>query len=146
MSASATTFSTVVREGPWMCSAEMQASISRWRWRCGCAATPARRQLTIRSHGTRLGTWQRRGKRLYTAASLSRTIAAQAPSQRDIMKLHGRPGRWLIILPPLLFLLVFFLIPFAFALKISFAETAARVPPFTDVSDPHRPTTTCSSP
>ena len=43
------------------------------------------------------------------------------------------PGRWLIILPPLLFLLVFFLIPFAFAFKISFAEAAPHVPPFTDV-------------
>ncbi|MBS0364726.1 MAG: ABC transporter permease subunit [Proteobacteria bacterium] len=43
------------------------------------------------------------------------------------------PGRWLIILPPLLFLLVFFLIPFGFAFKISFAEAAARIPPFTDV-------------
>ncbi|HEY2684791.1 MAG TPA: ABC transporter permease subunit [Steroidobacteraceae bacterium] len=42
-------------------------------------------------------------------------------------------GRWFIILPPLLFLLVFFLIPFAFALKISVAETAVRVPPFTDI-------------
>jgi putrescine transport system permease protein len=42
-------------------------------------------------------------------------------------------ARWLIILPPLLFLLVFFLIPFAFALKISFAETAAHIPPFTDI-------------
>ncbi len=42
-------------------------------------------------------------------------------------------SRWLIILPPLLFLTVFFLIPFAFALKISLAETAPRVPPFTDV-------------
>jgi putrescine transport system permease protein len=49
------------------------------------------------------------------------------------MTSHGRPGRWLIILPPLLFLLVFFLVPFAFALKISFAEVAARVPPFTDI-------------
>jgi putrescine transport system permease protein len=49
------------------------------------------------------------------------------------MKPNGRPGRWLIILPPLLFLLVFFLIPFAFALKISFAEVAVRVPPFTDI-------------
>jgi putrescine transport system permease protein len=44
-----------------------------------------------------------------------------------------RPGRWLIILPPLLFLTVFFLIPFAFAFKISLAETAPRVPPFTDI-------------
>ena len=49
------------------------------------------------------------------------------------MKTSGSPGRWLIILPPLLFLLLFFLIPFAFAFKISFAESAARVPPFTDV-------------
>ena len=44
-----------------------------------------------------------------------------------------RRGRWLIILPPLTFLLVFFLIPFAFALKISFAEAALRIPPFSDV-------------
>jgi putrescine transport system permease protein len=49
------------------------------------------------------------------------------------MKPTGYAGRWLIILPPLLFLLVFFLIPFAFAFKISFAESAPRVPPFTDV-------------
>jgi putrescine transport system permease protein len=49
------------------------------------------------------------------------------------MRINWRPGRWLIILPPLLFLLVFFLIPFAFAFKISFAESAPRVPPFTDV-------------
>lgn len=44
-----------------------------------------------------------------------------------------RHGRWLIILPPLVFLLVFFLIPFAFALKISFAEAALSIPPFTDI-------------
>jgi putrescine transport system permease protein len=49
------------------------------------------------------------------------------------MKPTWRPGRWLIILPPLLFLLVFFLIPFAFAFKISFAEAIPHVPPFSDV-------------
>ncbi len=49
------------------------------------------------------------------------------------MRLLERSGRWLIILPPLLFLTVFFLIPFAFAFKISLAETAPRVPPFTDI-------------
>ena len=53
------------------------------------------------------------------------------------MKRHGtwmrQHGKWLIILPPLLYLLVFFLIPFAFALKISLADTAVRVPPFTDI-------------
>ena len=54
-----------------------------------------------------------------------------------LMKPIERPGRWLIILPPLLFLLMFFLIPFAFAFKISFADTAARVPPFTDVLIDH---------
>ncbi|MBS0416632.1 MAG: ABC transporter permease subunit [Proteobacteria bacterium] len=49
------------------------------------------------------------------------------------MRLLERPGRWLIILPPMLFLTVFFLVPFAFAFKISLAETAPRVPPFTDI-------------
>jgi putrescine transport system permease protein len=48
----------------------------------------------------------------------------------DWLKRHGK---WLIILPPLLFLLVFFFIPFGFALSISFADTAVRVPPFTDI-------------
>jgi len=42
-------------------------------------------------------------------------------------------GRWLIILPPLLYLAVFFLIPFAFAFKISFADSAVHVPPFTNL-------------
>src|SRR3984957_13028029 len=53
--------------------------------------------------------------------------------RRSAHELMERHGHWLIILPPLLFLIVFFLIPFAFALKISFAETAIRVPPYTDV-------------
>src|ERR1700675_4386431 len=60
---------------------------------------------------------------------------------RDAMGAPARPrgewlkrrAKWLIILPPLLFLLVFFLIPFGFALTISFADTAVRVPPFTDI-------------
>ena len=52
---------------------------------------------------------------------------------RWLHALVRRYGRWLIILPPLLFLLVFFLIPFAFAFKISFADTALHVPPYTDV-------------
>src|SRR5450631_245640 len=44
-----------------------------------------------------------------------------------------RYGKWLIILPPMLYLLVFFLVPFGFALKISLSETALRVPPFADI-------------
>ena len=53
----------------------------------------------------------------------------------------GRHGRWCIILPPFAFLLIFFLIPFGFALTISFAETAVHVPPYTSIvslsSDSH---------
>src|SRR5271169_1818641 len=59
--------------------------------------------------------------------------AARAPPRAALAEWLKRRGKWLIILPPLLFLLVFFLIPFAFALTISFAETAVRVPPFTDI-------------
>ena len=43
------------------------------------------------------------------------------------------PRRWLIILPPLLFLLIFFLIPFFYTLKISFADSVIRIPPYTDI-------------
>jgi putrescine transport system permease protein len=56
-----------------------------------------------------------------------------APRRRSRREFMERYGHWLIILPPFLFLILFFLIPFAFALKISFAETAIRVPPYTDV-------------
>ncbi|HEX4243127.1 MAG TPA: ABC transporter permease subunit [Steroidobacteraceae bacterium] len=60
--------------------------------------------------------------------------APAAPPRRSaVADWLARRGKWLIILPPLLFLLVFFLIPFGFALVISFADTAVRVPPFSDV-------------
>ncbi len=42
-------------------------------------------------------------------------------------------GKWLIILPPLLYLFVFFLIPFAYAFRISLADTALHVPPYSDI-------------
>ena len=63
-------------------------------------------------------------------------IGAAPDSQDSPSRTSGwllRHGKWLIIGPPMLYLLVFFLIPFAFALKISFADTAVRVPPFTDI-------------
>jgi len=44
-----------------------------------------------------------------------------------------RPGRWLLILPPLLFLVVFFLIPFGLAFKISFADATISIPPFSNL-------------
>ena len=39
-------------------------------------------------------------------------------------------ARWLLIAPPLLFLAVFFLVPFATAFKISFADSIIAIPPF----------------
>src|SRR6202161_2223723 len=59
--------------------------------------------------------------------------AARAPPRAALREWLKRRAKWLIILPPLLFLLVFFLFPFGFALSISFADTAVRVPPFTDI-------------
>jgi putrescine transport system permease protein len=67
-----------------------------------------------------------------TAAIRGETAAHATPRARRGEWLKRR-GKWLIILPPMLFLLVFFLIPFGFALGISFADTALRVPPFTDI-------------
>src|SRR3984893_11814485 len=58
---------------------------------------------------------------------------ARALPRAALREWLNRQGKWLIILPPLVFLLVFFLIPFAFALSISFADTAVRVPPFADI-------------
>src|ERR1700730_12942814 len=73
MSARATTFSTVVRDGPWMCSAEMHASMRRWR----CRAREARSgtlaaELLEASRGR--GTFII-AQKLYTRWSLSRKMA-----------------------------------------------------------------------
>ena len=60
-------------------------------------------------------------------------MAALARPRATLGEWLQRRGKWLIILPPMLFLLVFFLIPFAFALVISFSDTAIRVPPFSNI-------------
>ena len=65
------------------------------------------------------------------AAGLQRPRASGL--DRFLSRLVRRYGRWLIILPPLLFLVLFFLVPFAFAFKISFADTALHVPPYTSI-------------
>src|SRR6202790_3306910 len=67
-----------------------------------------------------------------TSELLGDTLAAALP-RAPLGAWLKRHGKWLIILPPLLFLRVFFLIPFGLALVISFADTAVRVPPFTDI-------------
>ncbi len=62
------------------------------------------------------------------------TRAPNGPAPRHrLAHWFARHGKWLIILPPLTYLFVFFLVPFVFALKISFADLALRVPPFTDI-------------
>jgi len=44
------------------------------------------------------------------------------------------PGaRWLVIAPPYLWMLLFFAIPFAIAIKISFAHQLVAMPPYTDL-------------
>ena len=67
-----------------------------------------------------------------TVGGSTGTQSTIGPRQR-LAEFLARHGKWLIILPPMLFLLVFFLIPFGFALKISFAEAALKIPPFSDI-------------
>jgi putrescine transport system permease protein len=59
--------------------------------------------------------------------------AARTSSRAGLSAWLRRHRRWLVILPPLAFLTVFFLVPFAFSLKISLAHTAVHVPPYTDL-------------
>ncbi len=49
---------------------------------------------------------------------------------------EGRAGRRAVIAIPYLWLLLFFMVPFAIVLKISFAETALGIPPFTPLIGP----------
>ena len=48
-----------------------------------------------------------------------------------VLKRLGLTGRGLVIAVPLLWLLVFFLIPFAVVLKLSLSEAAIAIPPYT---------------
>jgi len=46
------------------------------------------------------------------------------------------PGpRWLVIAPPYLWMLLFFAVPFAIAIKISFAHQLVAMPPYSDLWD-----------
>ena len=52
------------------------------------------------------------------------------------------PGpRWLVIAPPYVWMLLFFAVPFAIALKISFAHSLIAMPPYSDLLEwtPHGP-------
>jgi putrescine transport system permease protein len=65
-----------------------------------------------------------------TPAAATLTEARARAQRRAWMDKYGR---WLIVFPPFAFLLIFFLIPFGFALSISFSETAIHVPPYTSI-------------
>ena len=58
------------------------------------------------------------------AAALRRRLGAWLPS-----------GRTLVIAAPFAFLLVFFMVPFAAVIKISFADVQMSVPPYTPILD-----------
>lgn len=50
-----------------------------------------------------------------------------------LLRTLGITGRHAVIAIPLLWLLMFFLVPFVIVLKISFAEYATAIPPYTDL-------------
>ena len=49
---------------------------------------------------------------------------------RDLLGTTGMRGRWVVILPPFLWLLIFFLIPLLVIIKISFSESIVSQPPY----------------
>jgi putrescine transport system permease protein len=46
---------------------------------------------------------------------------------------HSNPARWLVVIVPYLWLVVFFLIPFFIVVKISLSDSAIAMPPYTPV-------------
>ena len=64
-------------------------------------------------------------------------LSHSGPSARLTRLLHrcGICGRTAVIVPPLLWLTLFFLVPFVIVLKISFAEQQLAVPPYTPLID-----------
>src|SRR3954463_1837101 len=50
---------------------------------------------------------------------------------QDLLRRLGLTGRGLVVMVPYIWLLLFFLIPFAIVLKISFAEADIAIPPYT---------------
>ena len=57
-------------------------------------------------------------------------FGARAPGGHGGAARRGRLGRALLVLPPYLWLFLFFLVPFAVVIKLSFSETALAQPPF----------------
>jgi putrescine transport system permease protein len=78
------------------------------------------------------------GERLSNGVEqLLRTVTRLPPMRwsNRVLRSRGITGRSLVIAVPWLWLLLFFLIPFFFVLKISFADTSLMQPPYTDLFD-----------
>lgn len=64
------------------------------------------------------------------AAGLSRPAWRPWGFLRERLSMMGIGGRWAVILPPLLWLLIFFLIPLIVVIKIAFSESVVGQPPY----------------
>src|SRR6185437_11958779 len=79
--------------------------------------------------------WQcRLGADLMNAATAAAALRS-APWRpwgwfRHWLALAGFSGRWAVILPPLLWLLVFFLVPLVVVIKIGFSASVVGQPPY----------------
>jgi len=74
------------------------------------------------------------GERMSVALAWLFQGITQSPAYRWLRK-RGMRGRALVVAVPSLWLLLFFVVPFLIVLKISFAETAYSVPPYTPLID-----------
>lgn len=80
--------------------------------------------------------WQRRlGPHIVTAEAASGEIGTHVAWRpwgflRHWLSMAGIGGRWAVILPPLLWLIVFFLIPLAVVIGISFSQSVVGQPPY----------------
>ena len=73
------------------------------------------------------------GERVTSGAERLGSLAWRSPGLRGVQRLAGRlgiRGRTLVIAIPYLWLLLFFLVPFAFVLKIAFSEAMIARPPY----------------
>ena len=77
---------------------------------------------------------RRLGADLVTAelatAGLPRPVWRPWGFLRERLTMMGIGGRWAVILPPLLWLLIFFLIPLIVVIKIAFSESVVGQPPY----------------
>ena len=70
---------------------------------------------------------------LFHSSKPARAWLAGTPLQRWATRMKMRHGRKLAIALPYVWLVLFFLLPFLIVLKISFADIARAIPPYTEL-------------